>query len=63
LSLLHPKESHNSRPPSGTVHGRWRNSIPVPSDFLGLVGSGTPSFVSLDRRVRCACSAPRPVRP
>jgi len=56
--LLHPKGSHSSRPPSGTVRGRWRSSTPVPSDFLAPVGSGTPSFVSLDRRVRCACAAP-----
>jgi len=64
LGLLRPTGSHSSRPPSGTVRGRWRSSTPVLSDFLGPVGSGTPSFVSLDRRVRCACDAvPRPGRP
>jgi len=61
--LLRPKGSHSSRPPSGTVRGRWRSWTPVQSDFLGPVGSGTPSFVSLDRRVRCACAAPLPGRP
>jgi len=63
LNLLRPKENHNSQPPSGIVHERWRSSTPVLWDFRGPVGNGIPSFVSLDRRVHCACSAPRPDRP